>query len=76
MVLMTFLVALLLVVGCPIGLCAVICCAGWWATVKPRLEHQRQMFALNETAKANAVTVDERRLAMLNTPRSEYVATP
>ena len=62
---MGFLALLLLLTLAPLGMCAVVCAVGWWATVRPRLEHQQKMFALNEQAKLNAVTVQERQMGML-----------
>ena len=66
---MGLLELLALLVIAPLGCVAVVCSVGWWATVKPRLEHQEKMFALNEQAKMNAVTLQERQHRMLNAGR-------
>lgn len=55
---------LLLTLG-PIGFLASIGAIGWFATVRHRLEHEREMFRLREWAKANAIDVQERQLAVL-----------
>ena len=65
---MSLLALLLLLTLAPLGLVCVVCSVGWWATVRPRLEHQQKMFALNEQAKLNAVTVQERQVHMLDRP--------
>lgn len=63
---MTLLIVLLSIVLGTAGCCVTICCAGWWATVRPRLEHQERMFELAEKAKANAITIQERQALMLD----------
>jgi hypothetical protein len=61
----TVFALLLTLVLAPLGVCAVVCAVGWWATLKPRLEHQQKMFQLSENAKLNALTITERQIALI-----------
>lgn len=60
---------LLLLIVAPVSVGAVICCVGWWATVKPRLQHRERMFELNERAKLTAVEVTARQLELTRDTR-------
>ena len=71
---MSLIALILVLVLAPLGTCTVVCAVGWWATTRPRLEHQQKMFALSEQAKLNAVTIQERQQTML-TSRSEYATS-
>lgn len=68
---MALITLLCLLILAPLGTCAVVCCIGWWATTRPRLEHQQKMFALSEQAKLNAVTVEEKRMLILDSVRRD-----
>lgn len=65
---MSLVKLVLLLVLAPIGVALNVWLVGWCGTVKCRLEHKREMFKLAEQAKANAITIDERRMAMLDHP--------
>jgi len=51
------LLALVLIIGCTLGGVALICTFGWFATTKPRLEHQREMIKIGEEQKKNAIVL-------------------
>lgn len=56
--------AVVLIVGCTVGLGVVIWLVGTFATVGVRLEHQREMVRLGEEQKLNALTIRERDTAV------------
>ena len=62
---MGLLALVLVLVLAPAGACAVICCVGWWATVRARLEHEQRMFVAREEAKLRSIEVTDRSLRSL-----------
>lgn len=60
----TIVLALILVIGCTLGLGVVIWLIGTYATVGVRLEHQREMVKLSEQQKLNALTIRERDIVL------------
>ena len=59
------IIAVLCLVLIPVGVCGLAAVVGYFGTAKHRLEHQRELFELNERAKLNAIVIQERQAKML-----------